>query len=414
VLISAISFGICFVVDIFFAIAPSLIEQLDVSRGTVGAFYTMYAIAAIFSVFIAGIVTDRLGCVKAGLIFLGIALAGSGIIAVSKNLVPLFIGRFIFGTGAESMLVVNMAIISLWFKTRMTAVAMAIYISAGRVGTLFSFNTGELIVAHFGGFRYALVAAFIICCFAFLCFLFYIAVNRQGGRKFNIETESQGNRIALRDIKSFPFQFWCISFICVCFYSAIFPFTALSTDLFVDKWEIIRFSQFAGGFFQKTLNNILHIFTTAGGITSIITVCSIVLTPLFGLIVDKIGKRVTFMLLGSMLLIPGHLLLGYSGIYPAFPMLILGLAFVLLPAALWPSIVLVTKKGRIGTAMGTVFAIQNIGIGLFAFLNGLLRDMTDSYKASLTMFAVLGMFSLICVLLLKRFELRTGNTLEMP
>ena len=110
--------------------------------------------------------------------------------------------------------------------------------------------------------------------------------------------------------------------------------------------------------------------------------------------------------------IPSHLLMGVTNIYPIFPMILLGAAFVLVPAAMWPSIPLIVREERVGTAFGLMTAIQNVGLALFPFLNGLLRDSTSDYTASMLMFASLGVFGLVFALLLKRADKREGGKLE--
>jgi len=106
--------------------------------------------------------------------------------------------------------------------------------------------------------------------------------------------------------------------------------------------------------------------------------------------------------------------MGLTRIYPGYPMILLGFAFVLVPAAMWPSVPLIVRSERVGTAFGLMTAIQNIGLGLFPLLNGLLRDATGSYVASQAMFASLGLVGFIFALLLKRADRREGSGLEVP
>jgi len=167
-----------------------------------------------------------------------------------------------------------------------------------------------------------------------------------------------------------------------------------------------------GGFLARVFENLLHLFTTAGGISSIIIFASMILAPFAGKLVDRIGRRATLMIFGSLILIPSHLAMGLTRIYPVYPMLALGVAFVLVPAALWPSIPLIVKSERVGTAFGTMTAIQNVGMAVFPLLNGLLRDWTHSYTASMVMFACLGLVGLVFALLLRRADQREGGILE--
>ncbi|MEW5901900.1 MAG: MFS transporter, partial [Acidobacteriota bacterium] len=87
---------------------------------------------------------------------------------------------------------------------------------------------------------------------------------------------------------------------------------------------------------------------------------------------------------------------------------------VLVPAALWPSVPLIVREERVGTAFGLMTAIQNIGMALFPLLSGLLRDKTGAYVASQVMFASLGVAGFIFALLLKRADRREGTGLEFP
>jgi hypothetical protein len=111
-------------------------------------------------------------------------------------------------------------------------------------------------------------------------------------------------------------------------------------------------------------------------------------------------------------MIPAHLAMGYTMIPPALPMIVLGAAFVLVPAAMWPSVPLIVDKDRVGTAFGVMTAIQNVGLLSFPYFNGALRVATGSYAASQLMFAGLGACGLVLALSLRAADRRAGNVLE--
>ncbi len=409
-----LSFGSYFAYDIVGAIAPTLVQELGAARGTVGSFYTMYSIAAILSVFVGGLLIDALGTRKASILFSSLVFVGAAIVWLAKSVPMFFVGRFIFGAGSEPLIVAQSAILARWFKGKELALSFGIALTVSRLGTLFAFNTGELITTHFGSYRYALFAAVLFCAISLVSNVFYIILDRRGEKVLGLKDESAGEKIVLKDIKEFKPTFWYVTLLCVTFYSAIFPFTALSTDFFVDKWGIPKVAEASGGFFYQVFNNFLHMFSTAGGITSIIIFASMVLAPFAGQLVDKIGRRATLMIIGSLLMIPAHLLMGVTHIYPAWPMIALGAAFVLVPAAMWPSVPLIVPEERVGTAYGLMTTIQNIGLALFPFLNGVLRDVTHTYTSSMLMFASLGFFGLIFAILLKRADAKEGGRLERP
>jgi len=410
--IASLSFGSYFAYDIVGAIAPSLVEELHASRGTVGTFFTMYSIAAVLAVLVGGMLTDKLGTRKASLLFSILVLAGAAIVWQAKSLPAFFIGRFIFGAGSEPLVVAQSAMLARWFKNKELALSFGIALTVSRIGSLFAFNTGELITSYFGTFRTALFAAVAACGLSLLGNLVYIFMDRRGEKALKLKTESSGDKIVFADIKQFKASFWYVTFLCFTFYSAVFPFTNLSTDMFVDKWGIARTAVGEGSFLARVFSNFFHLFGTAGGITSIIIFASMIFAPFGGRLVDRIGKRASLMVWGSLILIPCHLLMGVTRIYPAWPMIALGVAFVLVPAALWPSVPLLVRKERVGTAFGLMTAIQNIGLGGFSLLNGLLRDATKSYTASSIMFASLGILGLTFAFLLKRADGREGGILE--
>lgn len=407
-----LSFGSYFAYDIVSAIAPTLIKDLGATRGTVGSFFTAYSIAAVFAVLIGGVLIDKLGTRTSSLLFSVLVFAGAAIVWQARSVPVLFLGRFIFGAGSEPLIVAQSAILARWFKNKELALSFGITLTVSRLGSLFAFNTGELFTSYFKTYRAALFVAVIACLISLVGNLVYIVMDRRAERILQLRDESGGDKIVLKDIQEFKPSFWYVTFLCLTFYAAIFPFTNLSTDFFFDKWKIARVAVTSGGFLHQVFNNFLHIFSTAGGISSIIIFASMILAPFAGRLVDKIGKRTTLMIVGSLILIPSHLVMGLTRLYPVYPMIALGAAFVLVPAALWPSVPLIVRKERVGTAFGLMTAIQNIGMAVFPLVNGLLRDITKTYTSSMIMFAGLGLAGLVFAVLLKKADAREGGRLE--
>ena len=410
--ISMLTFGSYFAYDIIGAIAPTLIEELGASRGTVGSFYTIYSVAAIISVLIGGILIDKIGTRKASMIFSLLVLIGSVLVAFADDLTLVFVGRFIFGAGSEPLVVAQSAMLSRWFKGKELALSFGIALTVSRLGTLFSFNTGELISSYYKDYHYALIAASLFCLLSIGANIVYVFMDRKGEKALNLQDEGAEEKIVLKDIKKFKISFWYIAMLCVLFYSAIFPFTALSTDFFVDKWNIPRVIDSSGSFMRQIFSNFFNMFETAGGISSIIIFASMIFAPFAGHLVDKFGKRASLMIVGSILMIPAYLMLGLTHLYPAYAMIALGAAFVLVPAAMWPSVPLIVPKEQVGTAFGIITFIQNIGLALFPYFNGLLRDTTHSYTVSMLMFSSLGAFGLLFAYLLRRADLKGKGILE--
>lgn len=410
--ISLLILGSYFAYDSIGALAPTLIEALHLDRSDIGNLYTAYSVAAVFIVFFGGMLYDRLGPRRSSLLFSVLVLVGATIVALAQSRWELFAGRLIFGGGSEALIAVQSAIISRWFKGKEMALAFGIALTISRVGTLFSFNTEELIARYFGSYRTALWAAAGFCLFSVLCNVVYNIMDAHGEKVLALPKPDSSDKINFSDIRKFHASYWYIVLLCVTFYSAIFPFTALATDMFHDKWGLPLVSESSGGFLAQIFDNFLHMFSTAPGVTSIVIFASMIFAPFAGNLVDRIGKRATLMIVGSLMMIPAHLVMGLTRWNPLPSMVVLGAAFVLVPAAMWPSVPLVVEEKRVGTAFGLMTAIQNIGLGLFPLLNGKLRDATGSYTATQIMFACLGVAGLIFAILLLRSDRKHGGKLE--
>lgn len=412
IFVSLLTFGSYFAYDSIGAIENILIKALKLQPGTVGGLYSAYSIAAIAIVFFGGVLTDRLGTRRASMLFSSLVVLGALVVALADSSGMLFAGRLIFGAGSESLVVAQLAILSKWFKGKELALSFGISLTISRLGTLFSFNTEAMIANFFGNYKYALWAAVLLCLVSLLSNVISNLMDARGEKVLHMKDAGGSDKIVLSDIKAFKPSYWYVTLICLSFYSAIFPFTALSTHLFSTKWGIPDVQPGSGSFLYQVFFNLFHMFSTAPGITSIIIFASMICAPFAGRLVDKWGRRATLMIVGSLIMIPSHLIMGLTKVYPAYPMISLGVAFVLVPAAMWPSIPLIVPKDKVGTAFGLTTMIQNIGLATFPFLNGKLRELTSTYTSSLIMFAGLGFAGLVFALLLKKADAREGGALE--
>ena len=408
---SLMAFGSYFAYDSVGAIETTLIQVFHTNRAAIGTMYTMYSVAAVFAVMAGGFLIDRAGVRLASLIFSAFIVVGAAIVAWAPDMAVLYAGRVLFGMGSETMIVAQSAIIARWFKGKELALAFGIALTISRLGTLFSFNTEQLLSNRFG-WRNALWIAAALCLGGLLCNWIYALMDRHAEPILQLPQAGGGDKITWSDVGKFRRSYWYAVGICVMFYSAIFPFTALATDFFHDKWGMPLASAAGHGFLSGVFYNFTHMFSTAQGTTSIIIAASMVLAPFAGNLVDRIGRRATLMVVGSLLIVPAHLLLGITYIWPVFPMIVLGAAFVLVPACIWPSVPLIVDERRVGTAFGLMTAIQNVGLATFPLANGALRDATHGYTASQIMFATLGFCGLIFSILLLRADRHEGSPLE--
>jgi MFS family permease len=406
-------FGSYFAYDSVGAIEDYLMDHMGIGQSEIGLMYSLYSWGAIFTLLVSGWLIDRIGTRKSSIIFSAVITAGAVIVAAAPGTRTLLAGRFVFGAGSEALIVAQSAILARWFRGKELAFAFGASLTIFRLGTLFSFNTETLIADALGPVGALWVAAGL-CGVSALINLIYIVMDRHAEPVLRLREEGAVDRIDWGQVLRFKVSYWHLTLVCLCFYSAIFPFTALSTNFFHEKWALPLAAASEGGFLSSVFANFRHMFSTAPGTTSIVVFASMVFAPLAGALVDRVGRRATIMVLGCLLMIPCFLALGLTGMTPVGPMMLLGAAFVLVPAALWPAVPLIVERGRMGTAFGLMTLIQNIGLMSFPYLNGWLRESTGEYSYSMLMFAGLGAVALVFALLLRFRRTESVRVLEAP
>ena len=202
---------------------------------------------------------------------------------------------------------------------------------------------------------------------------------------------TQPDKVVFKDLFNFGVSFWYIVGLCILFYSGIFPFQTFAVKFFMDAHGATRAQ---GGF-----------------LSSLLTLFAMIATPLFGLLVDKVGKRALFMMFGSLLLIPVYLIMGYTQVNLLIPMAMMGVAFSLIPAVMWPSVAYIVDESKLGTAYGVMTMIQNIGLAGFNFLIGWENDLAGAsatnphgYRLGMWTFSIIGFLSMGCAFLLHARE----------
>jgi MFS family permease len=212
--------------------------------------------------------------------------------------------------------------------------------------------------------------------------------------------EASTDKVVFSDLFKFGVSYWYIVALCVTFYSAIFPFQTFAVKFFMEAHGTSR--EF-GGF-----------------LSSMLTLFAMIATPLFGLWVDRIGKRALLMMFGSLLLIPVYLMMAYTRVNLYVPMVLMGIAFSLIPAVMWPSVAYIVDQSKLGTAYGLMTMIQNIGLFGFNLMIGWANDYSHAgpdnprgYNLGMWIFSILGFSGFGFALLLRRRELGPhGHGLE--
>jgi MFS family permease len=391
ILISLAMFGNYYVYDAISPMADLLAKQLGFSDSNIGLLQAIYSIPNIFMVLIGGFIIDRLGTKKSTLIFALLCLLGAVITAATPRLEFMAAGRLVFGLGAESLIVAVTTAIAKWFKGKELSFAFGINLTIARLGSFAALNSPSWASKAFENWQGPLL---ISVAFGVICVvgaLFYWLLESRADKIYQVGPAGATDKVAFKDLFSFGTSYWYIVLLCITFYSGIFPFQTFAVKFFIEAHGT---SRELGGF-----------------LSSMLTIFAMVATPLFGLLVDKVGRRAQFMMYGSLLLVPVYLMMAYTHISLYVPMAMMGIAFSLIPGVMWPSVAYIVDEAKLGTAFGLMTMIQNIGLAGFNLMVGWANDYSGAsasnpggYTLGMWLFSSLGFFAFLFAFLLRRSE----------
>lgn len=419
-------------------------RELGFSSADYGFFQAAYSIPNVFlfMAVIGGIILDKMGIRSTGFTFIFIQFLGavvtaygatpyfneggfgydfmnSFLTAYSPALKVTSLGFFLFGLGAETSIVVISKVIVKWFKGKEIALALGMNVAIGRLGMGAAMIISPRLIVDstqttplWQNWTMPIWFGALLLGIGLLAFLIYTIWDVKFDREVQQNNEiDPTEEFKISDLwkllsnRSFIF----ISMLCVLFYSAVFPFMKYAPDLMINKFGMPP--------------------TLAGDISSILPFGTLVFTPIFAFYCDYKGKSASLMIYGSILVIAVHLMFAFTNLTPYIPMFILGVAFSLVPAAMWPAVTKIVETNKIGTAYGAMFTIQAIGLMVFPWLIGIVLDSTNpgvaetlaaggsavyNYTPTLIMLAFLGIAGLVFSWLLKREDLVSGYGLELP
>lgn len=400
--VSIAMFGNYYVYDSISLVADQLKTSLHFSDLDIGQFYSYYSLAAIIVLVFGGILVDKWGTKKSAIIFASICTVAGFLTAVSSNIYIMLAGRFLLGIGSEPLIVAITVAIAKWFKGKELSFAMGLNLFFARSGTVAVDNSPSIFPGFYSsGYSAPLYAAAFIGILSFLGILVYYLVESSGEKKFFLGGGEETDKLNIKSIFKFSKSFWYITLLCVTFYSAIFPFRTFAVKFFMESHHLSR--------------------QTAGLMISALPMSAMFATPLIGLLVDFIGRRAMLMTIGSILLLPVYLLMAYSSITLYIPVIMMGIAFSLIPAVMWPSVAYIVKAKRLGSAYALMTLIQQIGMMIFPLIIGAANDYRGAsaanpggYDLGMWIFSILGILGLIFAYQLRKAETGpNGHGLEL-
>lgn len=315
------------------------------------------------------------------------------------------LGFAIYGVGCEIAGITVSKVIVKWFTGHELALAMGLQVALARIGTAGALAYALPFAKSMGGVSASVGLGAAMLCAGMIAFLVYCVMDkREDAAVAATQTDSEDG-FKFSDLKTLVCNrgFWYLAVLCLMFYAGVFPFLKFATKLMVVKYGVPE--------------------NTAGLIPAMLPFGTIILTPLFGFIYDRFGRGATLMVIGSMLLTFVHIMFALpfnSWVLAIAIMVVLGVAFGLVPSAMWPSVPKIIPMKLLGTAYALIFYIQNIGLALVPVLIGKVNqantqaDGTIDYTMTMSVFAMFGTVAIVISLLLLFEDKIKGYGLEKP
>jgi MFS family permease len=384
VALSVAMFGNYYVYDSVGPVADALQRLLGFSDTQIGTLNAIYSFPNIIVVLIGGVIVDRIGTRQSLLLFSIVCLAGAVLTAISPLFPVMAAGRLLFGVGAESMIVAVTVALGQWFVGRNLGFAFGLNLAIARAGSYSAdMSTTWFKPLYDMGWQQPLMLAAGFMVVGLLGSLAFFLLERSAARRFDLGQPPPTDRIVWSDMFRFDRSYWYIVGLCLTYYSVIFPFRS--------TFAIVYFQNAHGLSLQE-----------AGSMNAYVFLAAIFATPVFGLLADRIGRRAALMAFGTFLLAAVFPILMFTDVSLWVTTVMIGIAFSLVPAVIWPAVPLLVAPNRLGTAYGLMTMVQAIGLTVINVLAGALNDANGAsetnpagYNGMLWLFLVLSLFGFL-------------------
>ncbi len=407
---------------------PSMVA-LGWSMADYGFYRSAYSLLCIFGgLIVCGMLLDRWGVRLTGSIFVGLMVGGAALItyAISEgfagsrlydwlscvfakpSLSLAYAGCAMFGLGSEIAGVTVNRAIAKWFKGREIAFAMGLQLALARLGTAVALIVVPRIVELEGYIPYSetskpAVAGMVLLLGALVLWGLFVAMDYRADRSVAASAGSSArpadgdatseagspaeDRFRFRDVLKVITNrhFILVSLLCVFFYCCVVSFRKFATAILMPRFGIDS--------------------DVASVMVAMIPFFTLVFAPLFGAVVDRVGRGTKIMILGSAMILFAHLTVAFAPGVPAFGFIaigVLGLGYSLVPAAMWPSLPKIIAESRLGTAFSLVYWVQNIGLFTVPIVVGHIIDRASSPVVAEYFFIGLAVCAIVVSVLLSR------------
>jgi MFS family permease len=366
--------------DMFSSISPLFKNPELLELGWDSADYGLYASGYSFlcilgGLIIGGVLLDKYGVRRMGSAFVGMMVGGAGLVtyAITAGFAPetsiktAYAGCMLFGLGSEIAGVAVTRSIAKWFKGKNMALAMGLQLAIARLGTALALLVAPILVnTELTNHVYTLgetakpaLVGMGVLAVGLILWAAFVALDarfdKEAGTTDKVDTAEE-DKFKFSDIwkiLSNP-RFVMIAILCVTFYCCVIRFKKFGSDILIPLFGV-----------DISISSLL---------LAMIPFFTIVFTPLFGAMVDKVGKATRWMIIGASMVLAAHLIITFAPqgqpVFAYIAIGLLGTGYSLVPSAMWPSVPKIVPEKNLGTAYSLIYWVQNLGMWSVPILVG--------------------------------------------
>ncbi|MFY9413244.1 MAG: MFS transporter [Tepidanaerobacteraceae bacterium] len=350
-----------------------IVSSLGISHAQAGTLMSFFGLPGIFISIPGGILADVYGSRYIGIVSLVITLVGSLLVGFGNSYFILVAGRIISGIGALTIAIIAPRAVSQWFQKEELGMAMGIFNTGMPLATILTLNLFSRLAA-FKGWRFPILLTSFYCLLVFI--MFYFKFPSSPGEKK--QQEKSSFKKSLNGIRNTGLSVWLVAAIWMMYNASVISYLTFGGDYYV---------------------SVGYSASYAGFLTSLLMIGSLLLSPLVGYLIDKVGKQEYIIAGSSVVLAALMFFVPRTELNPLLLGILIGIASPFVPAPVFSLVPKLLPPEKLGLGYGILSTCLNVGVLIGPLMVGLSYDRTLSYLSGFNLMAIFALSTAIIAIL---------------
>ena len=387
-------------------------KDLNIDASTYNLLYSVYNLPNIILPLVAGRLIDFFGVRMATIFYASLIVLGQILVTFggySEDFWLMFAGRAIYGLGGDSLSVCEIFFVTEWFGGLELAFAYSFLDVVSGIFEGFNAFLTPMIYNYKGELGLPLLFGVIICLISLLSAITVAIIdiindNIEGRVTPKIYVK-EGEEINVREMFNMPLLYWLIIINYGFQSGSYYSFTNIANSYLIQRY----------GFDSVIAGTLLAI--TVYGIGGFFP-------PIWGMLIDKFGQRVTLIFIVGYLIFTANLLFLTSSDcsslcywpLPVIPLILLGIYRSAIDGVTFPSFSIFLPQRKLAISYAGAFCFQNLLLTIDPTIMGIIIDDAPNYNVGYIRVSLFLLFNSLLGLIVIGFiywENRKGYKLQL-